>query len=319
MNNLTVSIGITTHNHELFIAEALDSILSQNTNFSFEIVICDDASSDSTISIIEKYKAANPNKIKVYYSDKNIGPFENAKKLYGNLKGKYIAWLDGDDYWTNSEKLHKQIIFLEENPDYVGCFHDALIISNIQNDSKAGDQEKKQALHHYKFYSQFNRYSSDFYPWDLLDRNIIPTASLLFRNGDYKEYFNTYNNINISQNWLIHLYLIRNSKFYYFNEAWSVYRDHAGGISKTIAQNSFKKKNIYIYKKLLKDTYYKKHHAIKILYGIINEYRQILYNEATYQKERKMFYSSLFYYVGNMIKLFFKEGKYFTGRYLKRQ
>ncbi|MBI4645433.1 MAG: hypothetical protein HY738_02280 [Bacteroidia bacterium] len=132
----------------------------------------------------------------------------------------------------------------------------------------------------FQYYSQFNRYRPDFFPWDLLQRNIIPTASLMFRNLDYSAFFEYFGYVSLSLNWVIHLYLIRYSKFRYFNEAWMVYNDHGHGVSKYVNHNEFKKTNIKVLKKLIKDDYYKN---IKkdVFAAITSELYQMLMNKGS--------------------------------------
>lgn len=113
------SICTRTYNLENFVAEALDSLLMQETDFPFEMVIDDDCSSDGTAEVIKKYMEKFPNIIKANLREKNIGLRMNLLKNMQRAKGKYIALCDGDDYWTDPLKLQKQVDFLENNNEYV--------------------------------------------------------------------------------------------------------------------------------------------------------------------------------------------------------
>lgn len=123
-----LSITCPTYNHEAFIADALDSFLAQRTSFAFEIVVNDDASTDGTAAIIADYAKRYPTIIKPIYQQEN--QFQKGKfyspELFKRAQGKYIAFCDGDDYWTDPHKLQTQVNFLESNPDYVLTYHDAL-------------------------------------------------------------------------------------------------------------------------------------------------------------------------------------------------
>lgn len=122
-NKPLVSIVVVTYNHEKFISQALDGILMQKTNFKYEIIVGDDASTDNTASIIRKY-ADNANDLFVtVLREKNVGAINNFVDLISKTRGKYVAICDGDDYWTDREKLQKQINFLEKNQEYSGCCH----------------------------------------------------------------------------------------------------------------------------------------------------------------------------------------------------
>ena len=116
-----VSICCTAYNHELYITEAIESFLMQETDFPFEVLVHDDCSTDDTANIIREYEKKYPNIIKPIYQKENqyskgvkITPIVIKKSV-----GKYIALCEGDDYWTDLFKLQKQVDFLEENDDYV--------------------------------------------------------------------------------------------------------------------------------------------------------------------------------------------------------
>src|SRR5688500_13476797 len=111
-----VSVWITTYNHEKFIAEAIESVLRQQPSLSYEIVIGEDCSTDRTREIVLSYKEKYPDKIILYLPKQNTGMVQMTKKSYSFCTGRYVAWLDGDDYWVDPFKLQKQVDFLEANP-----------------------------------------------------------------------------------------------------------------------------------------------------------------------------------------------------------
>lgn len=121
-----VSISCITYNHAPYIRQCLDGFIMQKTNFAFEVLIHDDASTDGTTEIIKEYEAKNPNIIKPIYEEENQwakGRRGSAVFNFPRAKGKYIAICEGDDYWTDPLKLQKQVDFLEAHPDYVMCSH----------------------------------------------------------------------------------------------------------------------------------------------------------------------------------------------------
>ena len=122
-DNIMVSVIMITYNHERFIREAIDSILMQKTNFDFEILIGDDASTDGTGKIVQEYADRFPNKIHAVIRSTNIGATKNSYDILCRAKGKYLASCEGDDYWTDEYKLQKQVDVLEKNPQYVACVH----------------------------------------------------------------------------------------------------------------------------------------------------------------------------------------------------
>jgi len=118
-----VSICVISYNHEHFIEDALDGILSQETTFPYEIVLDDDCSTDNTARIIRRYMEKYPNIIRANLREQNLGPTVNFAQTLNRARGKYIAVCEGDDYWTDSLKLQTQVTFLEQNEDYSVCYH----------------------------------------------------------------------------------------------------------------------------------------------------------------------------------------------------
>lgn len=271
-----VTVAILSHNHKNTVAKAIDSVLMQKLSYSYRLMLFDDASTDNTQDILKKYGAHYPDKIELYLFNQNEGAVLRAKQIYENSKSKYLCWLDADDYWTYEYKLQKQIDFLEQHHEYMGCFHDAEIINLDQN-----IVAHKQSLQKYKFYSQFNHYEPDFYPYHLLMRNIIPTASLVLRLNDFTDFFDRYHFLPYSFSWAFQLYIIKNSKFYYINECWSAYADHEGGISKKIPYIEFTLNNVKILKWYKNDTYYKKFKD-KIFLSIAHEYEILAYKDSKF-------------------------------------
>lgn len=118
-----VSVVLITYNHEEFIGTAIESIINQKCTFKIELLIAEDCSTDKTRQIVMEYEKKYPDIIKVLKREKNMGPTKNAYDAYTKCNGKYIAQLEGDDYWTDTEKLQKQFDFLEKNKDYIGVTH----------------------------------------------------------------------------------------------------------------------------------------------------------------------------------------------------
>jgi glycosyltransferase involved in cell wall biosynthesis len=129
-NEIMVSISCITYNHEDYIADAIESFLMQKTNFGFEILIHDDASTDKTPEIIRGYEKRYPNLIKPIYQTEN--QYSKGLKIDAiNIKrarGKYIALCEGDDYWTDPYKLQKQVDYMAKHPECSVCVHAAIII-----------------------------------------------------------------------------------------------------------------------------------------------------------------------------------------------
>ena len=144
---MILSVGILTYNQERYIRQCLDSVLMQEVDFEYEIVVGDDHSTDGTIAILEEYARSIDDRLKmidkphctgirVIKSDKNEGIGMNYKKMLSACKGKYIALCEGDDYWTDAHKLQEQVDFLEKHANYgfVGTYNSLLFSDGTMND-----------------------------------------------------------------------------------------------------------------------------------------------------------------------------------------
>lgn len=124
-NEIMVSICCITYNHEKYIKYALDSFLMQETDFKYEIIIHDDASTDNTPNIIKEYECKYPEIIKPIYRKEN--QYSKGKRILpftlNNAKGRYIAICEGDDYWTDKNKLQIQVDYFESHKNCTLCFH----------------------------------------------------------------------------------------------------------------------------------------------------------------------------------------------------
>ncbi len=237
MNHPLVSISCITYNHAAFISECLDGFLMQKTSFEFEIIIHDDASTDGTSEIILEYATKYPTKIFPLIQTENqyskgvnvIAPNFN----YPRCKGKYIAFCEGDDYWTDPNKLQKQVDFLEKNEDFSLCFHSANIKIEIEDyEFKLGIIENRQ-------------YSIN----EIIKGRLFQTSTVMFRNILN---MNTLKNKLIANgDQILFLECSEKGKVMGMVDVMSVYRIHSNGVSiSRIRTNEIlaKKKN---YKQLI--------------------------------------------------------------------
>lgn len=118
-----VSVAMITYGHEAYIARALDSILAQEVDFEYEVVIGEDCSPDNTRRILEEYREAHPGVIKPIFRETNIGMTANLYEVLTRCSGEYVAYLEGDDYWIDNKKLQKQLRFLEMNRNHIAVSH----------------------------------------------------------------------------------------------------------------------------------------------------------------------------------------------------
>lgn len=130
--NPLVSVCILTYNQESTIAETIESILNQDFNFEYEIIIGEDCSTDLTLEICKKYQTLYPSLIKIITSNKNVGLMQNFKRVTNEIRGKYFACCAGDDFWHDRNKLELQFQFMESNLNH-GMVHAGCNLLNVNN------------------------------------------------------------------------------------------------------------------------------------------------------------------------------------------
>lgn len=115
--NIDISVIVLTYYHEQYIKQALDSILSQDTSYTYEIQVSDDCSQDGTRQILERYQRDFPDIVNLHFNETNLGIPTNLYEARCRCRGKYICMLAGDDYIIDSKKLELQARYLDEHPD----------------------------------------------------------------------------------------------------------------------------------------------------------------------------------------------------------
>ena len=240
-----VTINCITYNQHDYIRQALDSFLMQKTNFHFIISVHDDASTDGTQDIVSEYANKYPDLIKATLEKENQyskhdGSFRRI--IDSLLQGKYIALCEGDDYWTDEYKLQKQVDFLEANPDYSMCFHNAIMHyeNNVVPDRKFANIENR-----------------DYTDLEIYEKWITSTASVLLRHDVYSSA--QYNKMFYEVKPLfgdIPLFMVCSmvGKIRGMEETMCVYRRHDGNITRiqkkgnTTQMIGYAKTHIRIYK-----------------------------------------------------------------------
>jgi glycosyltransferase involved in cell wall biosynthesis len=210
MDQKTLSVCLITYNHVNYIREAIDGVLMQNVNFTWELLIADDFSTDGTRDILLQYKDKYPDFINLIFQQKNVGPFQNWIDLITAPSSKYIAYFEGDDYWTDPFKLQKQVDYLESNNGLSFCCHNA-VVHYVDKDSCADFNSNLRT----------GRYKTK----DLLIKGwFIPSASLLIRKKMLPDPFPEWYNKVHSGDYAIELLLSTKGDFFYLDEKMSVYR-----------------------------------------------------------------------------------------------
>ncbi len=220
---MKASVSLITYNHAPYISQAIESVLAQQTNFDFELLIGEDDSNDGTRAIVTDYRSRYPERVRlllntrrdvVYVRGRPTGQGNFANNLR-NTRGQFVALLDGDDYWTSPQKLQKQVDFLEANPDCALCFHNVRVVE--QNSSS------ESALFHTE--PMRPRYGIE----DLLNGNFMQTCSVVFRAGLFSDFPPWFFKCRMAD-WPLHVLNAQHGWIGYLDEVMGVYRRHAGGL-----------------------------------------------------------------------------------------
>jgi glycosyltransferase involved in cell wall biosynthesis len=234
-----VSVCCVTYNQVSYIKASLDSFLMQETNFDFEIIIHDDASTDGTSAIIREYQEKYPDIIKAQIQIENQwskgvrGIF--ARFTFPRCQGKYIALCEGDDYWTDPLKLQKQVDFLENNEEVNICFHRANLLrnGNFMLHEIPSDFEGKL----FSYVELLRTY------------NFITTASVLFRKPEVFHFPDWYYKLPFGDLGIYKL-VSSNKKIYCMPDVMSVYRIHDEGMWSGLSEVKAQEKYLSFYKNI---------------------------------------------------------------------
>ena len=216
MERPTLSIYVPTFNHEHYIVQALDSILMQETSYTYEVLVGEDCSTDNTRAVLKEYEKQHPGKLQVFYREQNMRKQGNAVGNSGDLRsrcrGKYIIALEGDDYWTDPCKIDKQIRFLEEHPDYIAVAHNCFVVDH--------DSSRKEET--------YPQCTDTEYTFDHFARDIMPgqLTTVMLRNVYHDDRYDTslLNRRIVPGDRLIYFWLLSNGKIHCIQEEMSAYR-----------------------------------------------------------------------------------------------
>ncbi len=216
--NTKLSVLFITYNHEPYLRRSLDGILMQECDFEYEIVVGEDCSTDNTRAILIEYKEKYPDKFVLLFREKNFGrPTMNVYDTGMHCRGEYLAFLEGDDYWTDTHKLQKQVDFLDSHADYMGCTHTCITVG--KNDELLTDV-KPLSLYDW---------DGDFTMEDYKSQPCWPgqTATVVSRNffkeGKY-DYTILYKAHDFLDDGVILLFLLMQGKIFRMKEVMSAWR-----------------------------------------------------------------------------------------------
>lgn len=278
-----VDIAMVTYNHEKYVAQAIESVLAQQTNFPYRLIIGDDCSSDNTKAIIKNYAEQHPKYIKTILLNKNLGtthPNRIGIQVLKLCTAKYIALLDGDDYWCNSHKLQKQVDFLNDHPEFSMCYHNASIHYVNENRWATFISDSRKKVYHFE---------------DMVLHKGVPTLSIVYRREHLPDLpiWST----RVSSGDAVILYnLAVKGPAGYIDEKMGVYNVHKGGIYSSegiiknfearirtlqLCKDKFGKEKQKIFEKAIADRYFQLHQHLvregKVFQALIPAIKTLYY------------------------------------------
>ena len=230
-----VSVRTPTYNHGAFIQQCIESVLAQKTEFPIEYVIGEDFSTDPTRGLVFDYAGRYPDTIRVITADRNVGSKANGYRMGAACRGKYIAWLDGDDYWTDPRKLQKQVDFLEAHPECSMCFH--------RYETRFEDGSSPPHV------SSVPPDRSVFTLKDLLRWDFVGTLTVMFRRRPTQELPDWYYELPIGD-WPLHILNAQYGDIGYIDSVMAVHRVHGAGMWSSASQVKRAKAVLQIYQHL---------------------------------------------------------------------
>ncbi|HEX5593773.1 MAG TPA: glycosyltransferase [Solirubrobacterales bacterium] len=231
-----VSVAMRTYEHAPFISQAIESVLIQEGPFDYELVIGEDFSTDGTREIVARYAERYPERIRAVLPPANVGHGEILRRVLDATRGQFIAYLDGDDYWTSPAKLRLQAEYLQAHGECASCFHDASLVYDA---SGAPSGVTTPALAEASFALE-----------DILAECFIPSPAMMFRReiaADLPGW--AYDSAWID--WLIHIRCAERGPIGYIPEPLAAYRVHAGGMFSSLDRISQIEEDLSFYERLL--------------------------------------------------------------------
>lgn len=232
--DMMVSVCCITYNQKEYIRDAIEGFLKQKTNFKYEVIIHDDASTDGTTEIIKEYAEKYPDIIKPIFEEKNQYS-QGVKRIlnitYKYATGKYIALCEGDDYWIDEDKITEQVEYMEKHEDCAFCFHNAKVVDMSNGKSRPFIPNSKKIKKYVKKDGIYN-------VGELELLEFIPTASFMFRRENLEKMPQFYNECFVGD-WPTKLIMTSFGYAYCIDKMMCVYRMNANGsVTKKNEENS---------------------------------------------------------------------------------
>ncbi len=225
--DVTVSVLCCTYNHQQFIRETLQAIVGQKTNFRFEVLVADDASTDETQAIIREFQQQYPEIFRCTLREKNVGIGENYYQTLQQARGKYLAICDGDDLWIDDHKLQKEVDFLERHSDF------NVVCTSFQKRELKKDGTFEDSVFDVDHYIQLSGSKKESYGLkDLLHIRFVASCTAMlrwqFRGGFVPDFLRNYKTIDFP---LALMHAACGKIGVLGKEVTARYHVHAGGIT----------------------------------------------------------------------------------------
>ena len=209
----TVSVLIITYNHEQFVGQAIQSALDQEPSDQVEIVVGEDHSTDGTRAVLLDFQRRYPTRIRLLLRDANVGMNRNLAMTLAACRGRYIALLEGDDYWTRPDKLKLQVEFLDRHPGFSACFHNVEVVGDLPQPRPFLKRSPGRV----------------FSLRDVVTRQFIPTCSTVFRSGLAAPWPDWFFDFPMGD-WPLHVMNAQRGPIGYLDLMMGAYRIHSGGV-----------------------------------------------------------------------------------------
>lgn len=223
MSSVALTALVVTYNHEPYIAEALDSVLAQETAFDFEVLVSEDCSSDRTRAIVEEYAEAHPGRLRVLASERNLNDNSVVRRGIEEARGRYVALLDGDDLWSSTEKLRRQVDVLEGDPGCSCCFHNVRVVYEETGDS--GLFYEPEPTH----WVSRPKPEPVSLLGDIAAGNFIQTCSVVLRRESVRSIPSWYEGLAVGD-WPLYVLSAQSGHLRYIDDVLATYRVHPGGV-----------------------------------------------------------------------------------------
>ncbi len=229
-----VSVCMISYNHQLYIEKAIDSVLDQVADFQVEVIVCNDHSTDKTIERLEKYR----DRITIIQNEENLGPWRSLEKTFNRASGKYIALLEGDDYWTDAHKLQQQVDFLENHEKYAMCFTNyACVDENGQELDQLGFEYHGKRIIHQE---------------DIFNLVCPPTRVVLFKSNLLPETFPDFHYDTVSGDAFIFSMVLKEQPAYFIDQKMAVWRIRNSSLYSSVSDFERRANIIRDFRKFLK-------------------------------------------------------------------